>query len=47
MMESTMTSKERVLETFANREVDRVPINYFANGDIDQRLKRHTGQHPN
>lgn len=45
-MAATMTSKERVLRTFANREADRVPINYFANGDIDQRLKRHFGLTP-
>jgi uroporphyrinogen decarboxylase len=36
-----MTSKERVLTAFANREPDRVPINYSANGDIDARLKAH------
>ena len=34
-----MTSKERVLTTFAHQEPDRVPISYFANGGIDQRLK--------
>ena len=36
-----MTSKERVLTTFANQEADRVPINYSANGGIDRRLKEH------
>jgi uroporphyrinogen decarboxylase len=38
-----MTSKERVLTTFANQEADRVPINYSANGGIDKRLKEHFG----
>ncbi len=38
-----MTSKERVLTTFANQEADRVPINYAANGGIDKRLKEHFG----
>ena len=38
-----MTSKERVLTTFANQEADRVPINYAANGGIDRRLKEHFG----
>ncbi len=45
-MTATMTSKERVLITFANREADRVPINYFANADIDRRLKNHFGLTP-
>ena len=36
-----MTSKERVLATFAGHEADRVPINYSANPGIDQRLKKH------
>lgn len=36
-----MTSKERVLTAFANREPDRVPISYDANGGIDARLKAH------
>ncbi len=36
-----MTSKERVLTAFANREPDRVPINYAANAGIDARLKAH------
>jgi len=34
-----MTSKERVLTTFAHEEPDRVPINYYANGGIDRRLR--------
>jgi len=38
-----MTSKERVLTAFARAEPDRVPINYFANPDIDRRLKQHYG----
>ncbi len=41
-----MTSKERVLATFACQEPDRVPINYFANGGIDKRLKEHFGFKP-
>ena len=36
-----MTSKERVLTTFARQPADRVPINYSANAGIDQRLKEH------
>ena len=38
-----MTSRERVLTTFAGGEADRVPINYFANPDIDRRMKSHFG----
>lgn len=38
-----MTSKERVLTTFAFGKTDRVPINYSANAGIDQRLKRYFG----
>jgi len=38
-----MTSKERVLTTFARQKPDRVPINYFANPGIDARLKEHFG----
>ena len=41
-----MTSKDRVLTAFANEEPDRVPVNYFANPVIDQRLKKHFGLHP-
>ncbi len=41
-----MTSKERVLATFANQEADRVPINYMANPGIDKRLKNHYGLVP-
>lgn len=46
-MKKQMTSKERVLTTFANQEPDRVPINYSANPDIDRRLKEHYGLQPN
>lgn len=35
------SSKERVLTTLANREPDRVPVNYAANPGIDARLKKH------
>jgi uroporphyrinogen decarboxylase len=38
-----MTSRERVLTTFAHREPDRVPVNYQANPGIDRRLKEHFG----
>ena len=38
-----MTSKQRVLTTFAHRPADRVPINYAANPGIDRRLKTHFG----
>jgi len=41
-----MTSRERVLTTFANQEADRVPINYQANPGIDRRLKAHFGLPP-
>ena len=42
----TMTSKERVLATFARQPADRVPINYDANPGIDRRLKEHFGLAP-
>jgi uroporphyrinogen decarboxylase len=38
-----MTSKQRVLTAFARQEPDRVPINYDANPEIDERLKQHYG----
>jgi uroporphyrinogen decarboxylase len=38
-----MTSKERVLTTFARQVPDRVPIDYSCNPDIDRRLKQHFG----
>ena len=41
-----MTSKERVLATLARQTPDRVPINYFANGGIERRLKEHFGLQP-
>jgi uroporphyrinogen decarboxylase len=41
-----MKSKERVLITLSNREPDRVPINYFANPGIDQRLKEYFHLNP-
>ncbi len=41
-----MTSKERVLTTLACQQPDRVPIDYFANDDIDRRLKAHFGLAP-
>ncbi|MBU1734232.1 MAG: hypothetical protein KJ692_03240 [Verrucomicrobia bacterium] len=45
-MTRAMTSKERVLTTFANQAADRVPINYLANAGIDRRLKAHFGLQP-
>ena len=36
-----MNSKQRVLTTLANKEADRAPINYFANPNVDGRLKKH------
>ncbi|MFH1730326.1 MAG: uroporphyrinogen decarboxylase family protein [Planctomycetota bacterium] len=39
MPKKGMTSKERVLTTFANQEPDRVPVSYGANGGIDKRLR--------
>ena len=41
-----MTSKERVLTTFASCEADRVPVNYASNLGIDRRLKEHFGLQP-
>jgi len=41
-----MTSKERVLTAFAHQVPDRVPVDYAANGGIDQRLKQHFGLQP-
>jgi uroporphyrinogen decarboxylase len=38
-----MTSKERVLSTFAHAVPDRVPVNYDANPGIDARLKDRLG----
>ena len=42
-MKTALTSKDRVLTTFARQEPDRVPINYLANPGIDARLKAHYG----
>lgn len=39
----SMTSKQRVSTTLACQQPDRVPIDYFANADIDRRLKVHFG----
>lgn len=41
-----MNSKERVLTAFANKEPDRVPVDYFANPGIDKRLKEYFGLAP-
>lgn len=41
-----MTSKDRVLKTFANQEADRVPIDYSANPGVDRRIKEHFGLNP-
>jgi len=38
-----MTSKERVLATFAYEKTDRVPINYSGNAGINKRLMDHYG----
>lgn len=46
MIRENMTSKERVLTTFASQVPDRVPINYKANAGIDRRLKDHFGLEP-
>lgn len=41
-----MTSKERVLTTFACQEPDRIPIDYLCNPGIDERLKKHFNLKP-
>ncbi|MDD5483562.1 MAG: uroporphyrinogen decarboxylase family protein [Kiritimatiellae bacterium] len=38
-----MTSKERVLKAVNSEEADRVPLDYFAMPEIDERLKLHLG----
>ena len=38
-----MTSRERVLETFANGEADRVPINFQSNAGLLKRLYTYFG----
>ncbi len=42
-MSETMIPKERVRMAFSHRQPDRVPIDYGANVEIDQRLKAHYG----
>ena len=42
-MTRKMTSKQRALTALARRQADRVPIDYVANPEIDQRLKVHFG----
>ena len=42
-MTKEMTSKERVLMTFGHEEPDRVPLNYFSNAGINERLSAHYG----
>ncbi|MCP4164752.1 MAG: hypothetical protein GY759_02525 [Chloroflexi bacterium] len=42
-MTPKLSSKERVLTTFARQVPDRVPVNYFYNQDIDLRLKEYFG----
>ena len=41
-----MTSRERVLNTFAYEKTDRVPVDYCANGGVNRRLKEHFGVGP-
>ena len=38
-----LSSKDRVLRTFNHEKADRVPVNYFSNPGIDQKLKAHFG----
>ena len=38
-----MTSKQRVLTAIAHAEPDRVPVNYYAEPDVDRRLREHFG----
>ena len=42
-MPDAMTPKQRVLTALARRLPDRVPLNYLANPEIDERLKAHFG----
>ncbi|MBN1676678.1 MAG: hypothetical protein JXR37_36880 [Kiritimatiellae bacterium] len=42
-MSAELSSKHRVLMTFAHQEADRVPVDYSANPGIDARLKEHFG----
>ena len=41
-----LSSKERVLRVFNFETPDRVPINYFANPQIDLKLKQYFGLKP-
>ncbi|MFW6039345.1 MAG: uroporphyrinogen decarboxylase family protein [bacterium] len=41
-----MQPKDRVATAFAHREPDRVPIDYAANREIDERFKAHFGLNP-
>jgi len=41
-----MTPRDRVLTAFAHKEPDRVPLDYHANVEIDEALKRHFGLEP-
>ena len=43
MNKMKMTSKERVLATFAYEKADRVPINFSGNAGITKRLMDHYG----
>ncbi len=45
-MKERMTSKERVLRFLAREETDRVPRNFFANPDIDRRVREALGVSP-
>jgi uroporphyrinogen decarboxylase len=38
-----MNGKQRVLTAFAHEEPDRVPVDYIANPEIDEGLRRHFG----
>lgn len=38
-----MTPRDRVLTAFHHREPDRVPVDYFANPEIDRAVKQHYG----
>ncbi|MEX0326524.1 MAG: uroporphyrinogen decarboxylase family protein [Puniceicoccaceae bacterium] len=42
-MSKELGSKERVKAAFGHGEPDRVPLDYFANPEIDKRLKAHYG----
>lgn len=42
-IKDAMTSKERVLRTFAREKTDRVPIDYYGNAGIDKRMMDYFG----